>query len=129
MNSLSMLDTWTSLFFADVWCSDFSFSFRLFCLFVGFSAFCCSYYFFKRARVCRSRAICLHAIDLGKSPSIARYGSISTLEETSSWFYVMVFNAKLVTVPNSSASRYEYSLIITSHCHLSECKITVNFCI
>lgn len=55
---------------------------------------------------------------------------ITTSEETSSWFYVMVFQCQTQSQCQIlSASRYNYSLIITSHCHLSECTNHCIFCI
>lgn len=42
---------------------------------------------------------------------------------TSTWFFTWWSEMpNKLRVPNSSASRYEYSLNIINHCHLSECK-------
>lgn len=42
---------------------------------------------------------------------------------TSTWFCTWWSEMpNKLRVPNSSASRYEYSIIIINHCHLSECK-------
>lgn len=50
---------------------------------------------------------------------------------TSTWFFTWWSEMpNKLRVPNSSASRYEYSLNIINHCHLSECKWKTfcNFC-
>lgn len=80
--------------------------------------------------------ICLHAMNANQTLYINIYIWKDTVllyhvlkwrqkeaSTTSTWFFTWWSEMpNKLRVPNSSASRYKYSIIIINHCHLSECK-------
>lgn len=100
-----------------------------------------SVFFPTRTRVVQlfqRNLICLHAMNAkqilyiniyiyGKKNTVLLYHVLKWHQKeastTSTWFFTWWSEMpNKLRVPNSSASRYEYSLNIINHCHLSECK-------
>lgn len=108
-----------------------------------------SVFFPTRTRVVqlfKRKLICLHAMNAKqilyihiyiymKKNTVLLYHVLKWHQKeastTSTWFFTWWSEMpNKLRVPNSSASRYEYSLNIINHCHLSECKWKTfcNFC-